>query len=252
MIRAVIIEDEMHSRETLKHFVQEFCQDVTLCGTAASVEEALLLIRQIKPDLVFLDIELQTSTGFDLLRQLQDLDFDVIFTTAFEQYAIQAIKFSSLDYLLKPIDIIELQAAVTKAVNKQDKDQSKLRLEHLLQNLETRKSSITPGRICLSTTDGLEFVELSDILYCEANGSYTNFYLRDGRKTVVSKHLKEYEILLSDYTFMRVHNSYLINLREVQRYIRTDGGYILMKNSASISISPKRRDEFLTRMTNLQ
>ncbi len=241
----------MHSRETLKHFVQDFCPDVTLCGMAATVGEALPLIRQLKPDLLFLDIELQTSTGFDLLRQLPDLEFDVIFTTAFEQYAIQAIKFSSLDYLLKPIDILELQTAVAKAVNKQGKHQSKLRLEHLLENLETRTST-GPGRICLSTSDGLEFVELSEILYCEANGSYTNFFFCDGRKTVVSKHLKEYESLLSDYSFMRVHNSYLINLREVQRYIRTDGGYILMKNNATISISPKRRDEFLNRMTRLQ
>ena len=250
MLRAVIVEDEMHSRESLKNLLRDFCPKVEVCGAAGSIEEAVPLILSVQPSLLFLDIELQNGTGFDLLRRLPDMDFDVVFTTAFEQYAIQAIKFSSLDYLLKPIDIDELQEAVAKALQKQNKDQNKTQLEVLLANLESQRPG-PQNRICLATAEGLEFLQLEDILYCEANGSYTNFHLRDGRKIVVSKNLKEYENLLEGHPFMRVHNSFLINLGEVQRFVRSEGGYILMKNNAQISISPKKRDEFLQRMTNI-
>lgn len=250
MIRAVIVEDEMHSRESLKNLLRDFCPDVEVCGAAGSIEEAVPLIRSTQPGLLFLDIELQNATGFDLLRRLPDMDFEVVFTTAFEQYAIQAIKFSSLDYLLKPIDIDELQEAVAKAREKQGKHQNHAQLEILLANLEARRPS-AQSRICLATADGLEFLEVEDILYCEANGSYTTFHLHAARKIVVSKNLKEYENLLEGHPFMRVHNSFLINLHQVQRYVRSEGGYILMKNNAQISISPKKREEFLQRMAEL-
>jgi two-component system, LytTR family, response regulator len=250
MLRAVIVEDEMHSRETLKNLLRDFCPRVEVCGAAGTIEEAVPMILSVEPDLLFLDIELQNGTGFDLLRRLPDMDFDVVFTTAFDQYAIQAIKFSSLDYLLKPIDIDELQESVAKALEKQNKEQNKSQLEVLMANLESRRPN-AQNRICLATADGLEFLQVEDILYCEANGSYTNFHLRDARKIVVSKNLKEYENLLDEHPFMRVHNSFLINLREVQRFVRSEGGYILMKNNAQISISPKKRDEFLQRMASL-
>lgn len=250
MIRAVIVEDEKHSRETLKNLLRDFCPDVEVCGAAASIDEAVPLIRSTQPGLLFLDIELQNTTGFDLLRRLPDMGFEVIFTTAFEQYAIQAIKFSSLDYLLKPIDIDELQEAVAKARDKQNKQQNNAQLEVLLANLESQRPG-AHNRICLATADGLEFLQVEDILYCEANGSYTTFHLRDARKIVVSKNLKEYENLLEEHPFMRVHNSFLINLRHVQRYVKSEGGYILMKNNAHISISLKKREEFLERMARL-
>lgn len=250
MIRAAIVEDELHSRESLKHLLRDFCPQVELCGAAATVEEAITLIRAEKPALLFLDIELQNGTGFDLLRQLPEPDFDVIFTTAFEQYAIQAIKMSSLDYLLKPIDIDELQEAVAKAIEKQHHQQHKAQLELLLANIGARQPAVQ-NRICLSTADGLEFLHVNDILYCEAQGAYTTFHLRENRKIVVSKNLKEYEILLEGHAFMRVHNSFLINLREVQRYVKTEGGYILMKNNAHIGISIKKREEFFQRMAAL-
>jgi len=250
MIRAVIVEDELHSRESLKNLLRDFCPQVELCGAAASVEEAAPLIRAEKPALLFLDIELQNGTGFDLLRLLPDMEFDVIFTTAFEQYAIQAIKMSSLDYLLKPIDIDELQEAVAKAIEKQHHQQHKAQLELLLANIGARPPAVQ-NRICLSTAEGLEFLRVEDILYCEANGSYTTFHLRENRKIVVSKNLKEYETLLGGHAFMRVHNSYLINLRAVQRYVKTEGGYILMKNNTHIGISVKKREEFFQRMAEL-
>lgn len=249
MIRAIIVEDEKHSRETLRNLLAEFCPQVSLAGMAASVEEALPLIRAARPDLLFLDIELQTGTGFDLLAQLPDLDFDIIFTTAFEQYAIKAIKFSSLDYLLKPIDLEELQAAVAKAEKRQAETGHKAQLDVLLSHL--RSPGGATRKICLSTAEGLEFITTSDILYCEANGSYTDFHLKPNRKIVVSKNLKEYESLLSDRDFMRVHNSFLINLREVRRFVKSEGGYIMMNNDAMIGISPKKRPEFFERMEEM-
>ena len=249
MLRAIIVEDEKHNRETLKNLLAEFCPEVQIKGMAANVEEGLQMIRAAQPDLLFLDIELQTGTGFDLLQQVDNPAFDVIFTTAFDQYAIQAIKFSSLDYLLKPIDIDELQQAVSKAIEKQKADQGKAQLEVLLSNLNRQSSS--QKRICLSTAEGLEFLMVQDIMYCEASGSYTNFVLKEGRKLVVSKHLKGYETLLDGGPFMRVHNKYLINLEEVKRFVKSEGGYILMNNGDQVSISPKKREAFMQRMEQL-
>ncbi|MEO1257196.1 MAG: LytTR family DNA-binding domain-containing protein [Bacteroidota bacterium] len=247
MIKAIIVEDEKHNRESLHNLLAEFCPTVAVIGMAASVGEGLALIRNQRPDLVFLDIELNAGTGFDLLSQLDGLEFDVIFTTAFEHYALRAIKFSSLDYLLKPIDLDELQRAVAKAGQKKSIAAQKAQLEILMANLN-QVGNTTSSRICLSTSDSLEFVHTNDILFCEANGSYTNFHLKGNRKILVSKNLKEYEQLLDKDRFMRVHNRYLINLGEVQRYIKTDGGHILMSNGDDIAISPRKRKAFLEKM----
>lgn len=243
-MKAVLVEDEKHSRETLRNLIEEFCKDVTVVGAAESVEEAVQLIRSVNPDLVFLDIELQTGSGFDVLSKLSDMSFDVIFTTAYEHYAIRAIKFSSLDYLLKPIDVEELQQAINKAHTKKNAAYQKQQLDTLLANMAGKQMK----RICLATADRLEFVSVDDICLCEASGSYTNVYLKGGRKIMVSKHLKEYETLLTDEQFMRVHNSYLVNLKEVKQYVKSEGGYLLMNDDMQVSISPKKRDEFLARV----
>ena len=247
MLRVVIVEDEVHSREALKSLLTEFCEGVEIVGMASDVETAVASIKQTTPDLLFLDVELQTGTGFDVLDQLDEVNFEIVFTTAFEQYAVKAIKLSSLDYLLKPIDIEELQRAVEKARVKKDEDVQKQKLETLMSNLGTSGNK----KICLATSDGIEFINIHDIVYCEANGSYTNFYLTNGTTILVSKNLKEYETILTDQKFMRVHNSYLINLAEVKKFVKSEGGYILMKSNAQISISPKKRDEFLERMTSI-
>jgi len=246
MLKIIIVEDEKHSRETLVNLLAEFCEGVEVIGTASNVDEAVAVITEKRPDLVFLDIELHSGTGFDVLNRLKGQAFEVIFTTAYEQYAIQAIKFSSIDYLLKPIDIEELQMAVDKAQKRKSEEDYKRQMEVLLSNVKPDSSK--NRNVCLSTAEGIEFVKLHDIIYCEANGSYTNFYFTDGGKIIVSKHLKEYENLLEDHYFMRVHNSFLINLREVKKYVKSEGGYILMNNDALVSISPKKKDEFLARM----
>lgn len=249
MLNVVIIEDEIRSRETLKSLLTEFCDDVNVLGMAGAVGDAVDLIKKVKPELIFLDIELQTGTGFDVLNQIEDRNFDVIFTTAFEQYAIKAIKFSSLDYLLKPIDIDELQEALDKAKERKDTTSTSQQLNLLLKNVENKPNQ--RKKICLSTSDGLEFIDIENICYCEANGSYTNFTIKPDKKLMVSKNLKEYENLLSDHSFMRVHNSYLINLNEVKKFVKSEGGYILMNDDKQVAISQSKREEFLERMIAL-
>lgn len=243
-IRAIIIDDEKHSRETLKNLIEIYCVGVDIIGLAATINESIKMISTLKPELVFMDIELQSGTGFDILTNLPEVDFEVIFTTAFDQYAIKAVKFSSLDYLLKPIDIEELQRAVEKAKRIKNKQDYARQLQNLIQNLQHPKES----KICLATSDGFEFIHTKEIIYCEANGSYTTFVLTENRKVLVSKHLKEYENLLSEHQFMRVHNSYLINLREVKKYSKSDGGYITMNNNDIVSISRSKKEDFIMAM----
>ncbi|MEC7263359.1 MAG: LytTR family DNA-binding domain-containing protein [Bacteroidota bacterium] len=249
ILKVVIIEDEKHSRETLKSMLEEFCKDVKVIAMAASVEEAVKVLSVYSPDVVFLDIELQSGVGFDVLNQIKNPNFEVIFTTAFEKYAIKAIKFSSLDYLLKPIDLDELQQAVEKARNRMDTNVYREQLDTLMQSIS--KGSVRPEKICLATTAGIEFIALEDIIACKADGSYTSFVLKDNNTLLVSKHLKEYENLLGDHQFMRVHNSYLINLKEVKKYIKSDGGYLIMSNDMQVNISPKKKDDLIDAMKRL-
>lgn len=248
-LKVVIIEDEKHSRETLKSMLEEFCQDVKVIATASSVAEAVKILSVYSPDVVFLDIELQPGLGFDVLEQIKEPSFEIIFTTAFEKYAIKAIKFSSLDYLLKPIDLNELQDAVEKAKNQIDTNVYRQQIDTLMQSLS--KGSNKQEKICLATTAGMEFIAIDDIILCKADGSYTCFFLKNKKTLLVSKHLKEYENLLGDQQFMRVHNSFLINLNEVKKYIKSDGGYIIMSNNMDVSISPRKKDDLIEAMKRL-
>jgi len=245
-LNAVIVEDEIRSREFLKSLVQEFCDAVEVMDTAASVEEAVERINACKPNLVFLDIEMHTGTGFDVLQQVTHKDFHVIFTTAYDHYAIKAIKFSAVDYLLKPIDLEELQNAVQKVKEKISSNTSQQTISMLLQNL--RKSSEQEFSVTLATSEGLEFVPLQQIIRLEASGPYTHFFLKEGKKIIVSKNLKEYEMLLSDHQFFRIHNSHIINIREVKRMIKTDGGYAIMSDDSMVTISPKKKEDFMVQL----
>ncbi len=240
---AVIAEDELRSRDFLKSLVTEFCPQVEVVGSAASIDEAVPMINDLRPDILFLDIEMHNGTGFDILQQVEYRGFHVIFTTAYDQYAVKAIKFSALDYLLKPIDVEELQQAVKKAVEQLESKAPAQPLDILLQNLvKTTSHDMT---ISLSTSEGMEFVPIAEITRLEASGPYTYFFLKDKRKIMVSRNLKEYELLLSDHDFFRLHNSYMVNLREVRKVLRTDGGYAVMNDESQIAISPKKKDEFL-------
>jgi len=246
MIRSIIVDDELKSRESLKILLTDFCDNVEVLATCQNVAEGIEAINQHKPDVVFLDIQMQRETGFDLLSKVKPVNFEVVFTTAHSEYAIKAFKFSAVDYLLKPIDIEELKRALDKIEKKINGNISD-RLEQLIQNLKP-VGNTQNLKLALPTSDGLIFVKIDDILYCEASSNYTNIYTSDGKKHVISRTLKEYEDLLADHNFFRIHNSHLINLGSIKKYVRGDGGYVVMNNDVSLDVSKRKKEAFLSRL----
>jgi two-component system, LytTR family, response regulator len=245
MIKSIIVDDEQKSRESLRILLEDFVDSVEVCALCQNVAEGVDAIQKHKPDLVFLDIQMQRETGFDLLTRIDPINFEVIFTTAHSEYAIKAFRFSAIDYLLKPIDIEELKKAVEK-VEKKVNGSISTRLEQLVQNLK-----ITPSqkyKLALPSSDGLVFVKVENIVYCEASSNYTTIFMDDGKKFVVSRTLKEYEDLLEDQEFFRIHNSYLINLNALKKYVRGEGGYVVMNNDISLDVSKRKKESFLSRI----
>src|SRR6187431_2384682 len=243
MIRTVVIEDEEHSRKMLMAMLHEHCRDIHVVADADSVRTGLTAITEHRPELVFLDIELQSETSFAILEKLPEINFELVFTTAFDHYALKAIKFCAIDYLLKPIDLNELQVAVVKAEKRLNREYLNKNLEVLLNNIKS--VSQNNHRIALSTLEGLLFVNVRDILYCESSGPYTKFVFKQANKIITSRHLKEYEDLLSGYEFFRIHKSYLVNLQEIQKYIRGEGGHLIMSDGAILNVSKQRKENFL-------
>lgn len=244
-LKIIIVEDERHSRETMIKLLDEFCSNVKVIGTAATVKEAVTLINMTDPDVVFLDIELHSGTGFDVLNEVDKIDFNIVFTTAYEQYAVKAIKMSSLDYLLKPINYQELQEAVEKAKKIKNEATYSQQVSTLIDNLNGEEKK---AKICLATSEGFEFFDIEEIIYCKANGAYTQFIMENGKKLLVSKNLKEYENILNSSKFMRIHNSFLVNLKKVKKFIKADGGYVIMQNDDHITISSKKKEIFVEAM----
>ncbi len=243
MVSAIIIDDEKKCISLLQHLIYNHCPLVNVVGTAENAEQGLLLIKQAKPDLVFLDIEMPDKTGFELLASLAEINFKVIFTTAYNHYAIKAIRFSALDYLLKPIDLDELKNALGRLEGRKNLKDAPLPIDILVNNIKTPGHGFS--RITLSTQDGLVVLHVNEILYCEASGSYTFFYLKNGEKLTISKTLKEYDELLGEFQFFRIHNSYLVNLNEVKKYIKGEGGSVIMSNGDEVFVSKRRKDAFL-------
>lgn len=241
-IRAIIVEDEKSNRDNLSKILGEYCNSVEIVAMCSSAVEGRKAISELQPDLVFLDIEMPGGSGFSMLESLEQINFEVIFVTAFDHYGIKAIKFCALDYLLKPIDLLELTQAVDKVEKRLTEKSDNLRMKTMLNN---HKNKLSSPKIAIPLSDKIEFVEISSILRCEGDGNYTIFFLRGGVKIIASKTLKEFDELLSDYNFLRVHQSHLINLNEVKSYIKTDGGYIRMNDGSSVSISRQRREMVL-------
>ena len=243
MIRTLIVEDEKRSARLLEKLLNEFCENIEVAGISYNVPDAYEKVINLKPELVFLDIEMQSETGFDLLKKFSEINFAIIFTTAYEKYALRAIKFSAIDYLLKPIDVADLTLAVSKVEQYQKKNLLKSNLDVLLHNFQNKNNDLQ--KIALSTSEGLHLISVTDINYCESDGPYTTFYLKNAKPIIVSKHLKEYEELLTPFNFFRIHNSYLINLREIKKYVRGDGGQVEMNDGTLLNVSKSRKDDLV-------
>ena len=244
-IKAIIIDDEANNRENLQHLLQRHCRNVKVVGTAASAREGIEKIEEFRPDVVLLDIEMPQQNGFDLLEHFSTIDFEVIFVTAFDHYAIRAIKFCALDYLLKPIDVLELKEAIgrvgEKLLKARENKQLRIFLENRMYPQETKK-------IALPTADKVDFVSVDEILRCRGESNYTHIILRGGEQIMVSRTLKEYEELLGEYRFVRVHQSHLVNLREVKSYVKRDGGYLLMSDGTQVPVSKQRKEGVLRQL----
>jgi two-component system LytT family response regulator len=242
----VVIDDEQDAVDFISSIISEYCPGLEVKGKANNVKSGIEVIKDIKPDIVFLDVEMPNGTGFDLLTNFPEKTFDVIFITAFNHYAIKAIKFSAVDYILKPININEFIESVDKVINKRKNNplEGRENIEALLENIR----SSHPTRLVIPTSDGKEYLNPQDIIRIEADRSYSWFYLTGKRKILVSKHLKEFQDLLSDRNFFRPHNSHLINLDFVKKYVRLDGGYIEMADGSQVPVARNRKDLFMAHM----
>jgi two-component system LytT family response regulator len=249
-LRTVIIDDEPNAVEFINTVAGEYCPELEIVGKAYNVSEGVSRILELKPDLVFLDVEMPNGTGFDLLSHFPEKEFDVVFITAFNHYAIKAIKFSAVDYILKPLNISEFVDAVNKVVQKRNSvsNNNNESFKILMENL---KAPI-PSRLAIPTAEGMEYLNPKEIIRIEADRSYSWFFLTGNRKILVSKNLKEFQDLLSDRYFFRSHNSHLINLKYVHKFVRKDGGYIEMQDGAQIPISRNRKDLFLVHMSRFK
>ncbi|MCH8331218.1 MAG: response regulator transcription factor [Bacteroidetes bacterium] len=244
MLRTVIIDDEKKGRETLTNLVKENCQNVEIAATAGSKDEGIAAINQHKPDFIFLDIEMPGGSGFKLLKELDDVKPPVIFVTAYDHYAIKAIKFSALDYILKPVDADELRNAVSR-VGYTYQNLGEEQVEVLLNYL---KEPSRAKRIALPTQSGIRYVGVPEIVRCEADGQYTTFYLNEDSNIMVSKNLKEYQDILEESSFYRVHHSHLVNLEHVKEFARSEGDYLIMKDGSNIPVSRRKKEGFLQSM----
>ena len=243
MIRAILIDDEVHCLDTLSILLQEYCPQVQILERCRSVDAALQAINKWNPQLVFLDIEMPGKNGFELLEGFDEIPFSVIFTTSYDQYAIKAIHFSALDYLLKPINSKELIAAVHKV-----QVQKKLPTAEQFQMLLTQVQHIDPGfkKIAVPTLEGFELIPAEQILRCEADDNYTHVFLKNKNKIIACRTLKEVEDQLHDFSFfIRVHHSFIVNLNEVTKYVRGEGGYVIMSDGSSVNVSRSRKDALL-------
>ena len=243
MIRCILIDDEKNALEMMEWLLKTYCPGVEIVAMCSSAEQGIEAINTYKPDVVFLDIEMPRMNGFDALEQFDKLFFDVVFCTAYDQFAIKAFKYSALNYLLKPIDPEDLMATVARIEERKaipTKEQFELLLQHIHQPVKS-----TPQRIALTTGDGMIFVPTTEIIYCEAESNYTKVVLANGKKIVVSKVLKDIDEALNGPDFCRVHSSFLINVNRIKKYVRGDGGYLVMDDDTNISISRNRRQEFM-------
>ena len=241
-INAILIDDELNSLQNLQQKLAGFCPDINIVATSQKPEEGILLIKQHQPDVVFLDIEMPRMSGFRMLEELGEYDFDIIFTTAYNHYSIDAIRISAFDYLVKPIGIEDLQHAVER-LHKTRNKQTKEKIDILKRSLSDNRNQ--EDKIAISTSEGIEFVPIKNILHIESKSNYSKIYLPENKTILVTKILKDFEEMLLPYNFYRVHNSHLINLNYIKKYIRSEGGHVMLQDGTVIDISRRKKEEFL-------
>jgi len=243
MINAILVDDELHCLETLSILLKEYCPDVKVAEQCSSAQAALDAIEKLKPSVLFLDIEMPGMNGFELLEKIDNINFPIIFTTSYNQYAIKAIRFSALDYLLKPIDSEDLVVAVNKVMRITHPPSSEQL--NMLMNIIQNKG-IGFSKVAVPTAEGFELIHANEIVYCEADDNYTYFFLKNKSKIVACRTLKEVEEQLESFSsFVRVHHSYIVNLNEVSKYVRGEGGYLLMSTGSTVNVSRSRKEALL-------
>ena len=239
MINAIIVDDEADCCESLATLLERYCPEVKILDICYSADAALQSIKERNPQILFLDIEMPFMNGFQLLEKLGDINFELIFTTSYDQYALKAIRFSALEYLLKPIDLEELQQAVKKAVQRNQYPHPQ-QLEILLEKI--KHPTVLFNKVAIPTFEGFQFVLAESIIKCEAENNYTFLFLKDNRKLIASRNLKDIEEMLEDYSFIRVHNSFLVNINEVEKYVKGEGGYLQMSDGSIVNVSRSRKE----------
>lgn len=250
MITAVIIDDESKARESLKKTITSYCPEVNILAMGNNVADAVTLINEYSPDIVFLDIEMPNGNGFTLFDKIKNPQFTTIFTTAYEEYAIKAFRIAALDYLTKPIDFRQLQESIARYKNKQKIELKEHRLELLIENMSNRPSEF--NKIALPDNEGYTMVRTSDIIYCQADSSYTIVHLLNGKKIITSKLLKQIEELLPSETFYRIHKSYIVNLNLIKQYIKIDGNQVVLENDVRLDVSDRNKKDFLDKLLQKQ
>lgn len=247
MLKAIIVDDEQHCIDRVVKLLDTYRKSIELVARCLTVEEGLAQIGILNPDVLFLDVHLRNQTGFDLLTQLARVDFEVVFTTAYDSYAVEAFRFSALDYLLKPIDENEFQSTILKIEQNTDLKNTAKKLEVLFHNFENNLNR--SKKVAIPTLNGLKFISTDEIVRCQSDASYTHIYLNTGRKFTATKTLKFLEELLGNDDFFRVHKSHYVNLSYVDKYIKGNGGYLQMKDGSQIEVAIRRKEEFLKKIT---
>ncbi len=247
LFNAIVVDDELDAQEVLCLMLRKFCPSVEVIACCDNADDAITAIQQYKPQLVFLDIEMPVKNGFEVLNALKQIDFAIVFTTAYNQFAIKAIKYAAFDYLLKPIDANDLIETIERlsASKKSDIHQQ---IQQLMEQLQPNK---TLNKIALHTKEGLIFIQASEIIRCEAESNYTKIYLSNKQKHTIAKTLKQVEIVLADFQFYRIHHSHLINLSHVEKFVKTEGNYVIMSDGQQIAIARNKKEEFIDKFSSL-
>ena len=245
MIRSIIIDDEQHCVRALLSDLQKHCPSIEVLDSCSSAKEGIMAIKKLNPDLIFLDVEMPWMNGFEMLEILGDVNFSIIFTTAHDEFAAKAFRISAVDYLLKPIDAGDLKAAVQKVEKKMEVGSDLHNISNLLRNM---RQPLTEQKIALPQREGYEFIDVSSIIYCQAEGAYTKVFINDKKAMLISRTLGDVEELLPPEMFQRIHHSSLINVTFISQFMRSDGGYVVLKNGEKLSVSKAKKEMLMARL----